>query len=168
MTVFLRKLGSWKLLSLQTVQLNSTGMERKPSALHDTTWYLFFLSGEAAFCLLWIEPHGNQFSTLTGSVASIPAPTSVQLLHPLVRPSLIGPLISTLIPVLFQEHRDCLMIYWPDPSIRTVNHNGPSTKEEPVGHALPSYVLPLSPLLPSQSPSSPVPFNPQRLGLNVL
>lgn len=71
------------------------------------------------------------------------------LLHPLVRPTLIRPLISTLIPVLFQEHRDCLMIYWPDLSIRTVNHNGPSTKEEPVGHALLSYVLPLCPLPPS-------------------
>lgn len=94
-------------------------------------------------------------------------------LHPLARPALIQALISTPIPVLFREHRDCLMIYWPDLPICTVDHNGPSTKEEPVGHALLSPVLPLSSRPPTSSATHlhalwlPC-VTPERLGLNVL
>lgn len=54
----------------------------------------------------------------------------------LINSELISALISTPIPVLFQEHWDCLVIYRLKLLIRTVNHNGPCSKEEPVGLAL--------------------------------
>lgn len=122
--------------------------------------------------MIWLNRPFNNFTLRQSDPVSplpwwVPPPPSpfqpphTPLHDPLVRPALIQALISTLIHVLFREHRDCLMIYWPDLPICTANHKEPSTKEEPVGQALLSGILNPCPLhLPcSQSPCS---FAPRR------
>lgn len=153
----------------------------------NTTINLFCWAGKKTICIAWdsmlqVIYFFNlwlsctiHFHWCTWHIQQVPYCNMVHpcsrlhtLLHLSVHPALIQPLISTLIPVLFQEHRDCLMIYWPNLSICTVNHNGPSTKEEPVGHTLVSWVMP-SHLPCNQSRSSLLPcVTSPRLGPNVL
>lgn len=151
--LFLLRLSWKKLLTPLTIHLNSIVMQGKPSALLYAILSL----------LLWFGWTDHGLKHTADPASSLypdrlhtlhPCSSLRPLLHPLVRPALIQSLISTLIPVLFQEHRDCLMIYWPDLSICTVNHNGPSTKEEPVGHALLSSVLPLNSRPPTSTATS--------------
>lgn len=54
------------------------------------------------------------------------------------------PPLWSLFLFFFLERRDCLMIYWRDLPICTVNHNVPSTKEEAIEHTILSLSCTLS------------------------
>lgn len=141
---------------LNPIHLHSTGMEME---LKDEikaiciAWY-HYSKMRKCILMIWVNRPFKYFAlrhSRRSQLTIMMGPHPSSLFHPLVCPALIQALISTLIPVLFQEHRDCLMIYWPDPPICTVNHNVPSTKEE---HALLSRMLPLNSCPPTSSTTS--------------
>lgn len=105
----------------------------KPKAVC-MAWYHHAKVRKCSLMICVNRPFNNFCIKTRGSPRPIHPCSSLRPpLHPLVHPASILALISTPIPMLFREHRDCLMIYWPDLPICTVNHNGPATKEEPAG-----------------------------------